>query len=118
MVVRSGGASRSSLSGSVNHDSEKCSKSAAIFTFPKEKLPPILDYNRACADLIAATFPASSRRGVCQRAATETRLASADTFNRILSGDTGRVDAYLMRAVMHFAADRKIAIPPALAVRQ
>ena len=93
-------------------------KTAEFARFPKSKFPPLPDYARACAALIAATFPASSRNGVCDRAERETGAAGADTFERIIAGKTKRPDGYLMQCVMAVAASRGVAIPPELAVRQ
>ena len=103
----------------TDHSAEPCRNSAAIIIrLPRAALPPIDDYAKACARLIWATFPGQSQRAVCSRAEMETRLASSDTFDRILSGKTQRIDSYLMRAVMAIAHARGVAIPPELAVRQ
>lgn len=101
----------------VNHDMIARGKTAAIVKLGKTPFPPLPDFQRACADLIWRTFPAASQRAVCDRAERETGLASSDTFDRLLSGRTGKPDAYLMHCVMGLAAARGVAIPPELAVR-
>ena len=117
MVGRAGVESSSSPVLMTNHDTAARRKSATIVKLPVKSLPPLDDYTRACARLIWATFPAPSQRAVCSRAATETRLASSDTFDRILSGKTQRIDSYLMQAVKMLAHMRGVSIPPELAVR-
>lgn len=116
MVGQSGVASGSPVlmhdNGTANHRI-----SAPIVRFPVAKLPPVKDYARACANLIAATFPARSQSAIGKRAAMELPFASADTFERILAGDTQRIDSYLMRAVMQVAHFRNVPVPPELAVR-
>lgn len=112
-----GGASASPVSHTEMVNAEPCSKTAAIVAFPKIKLPPLCDVSRECARLIWSTFPAASQRAVCQRAARETGAGSADTFHRIISGETKRPDFYVMQCVQIVAASRGVAIPPALAVR-
>ena len=101
----------------AQHGTARRSNVAAIVKLPVKALPSVGDYAKACARLIWATFPASSQRAACQRAARETGLASADTFDRILSGETQRIDSYLMQAVKTLAHMRGVAIPPELAVR-
>lgn len=92
-------------------------KSAEIVRLSKAKLPPVDDYLRACADLLWRTFPASSANAVCDRAEAETGVASADTFSRILSGQTKKPDGYVMHVVLHFASARGVKIPAAVAIR-
>lgn len=90
---------------------------AAIYAFPKTKLPRVDDVHRAAADLVWRTFPAASQRAVCARAAAETGAGCPDTFARILNGQTRHIDFHLMQCVQIIAAARGVAIPPALAVR-
>lgn len=116
MVALSGAASHPPASYADN-GIETCGKVAAIYTFPKAKLPRLDDTHRACADLVWRTFPAPSQRAVCYRAAAETGAASPDTFARILNGETRHIDFHLMQCVQIIAASRGVAIPPALAVR-
>ena len=118
MVGRSVAALRFSCPLPATFNADTSRKSAEIAAFPKSKLPPVSDYARACAALIWNTFPAPSQHGVCARAARETGIAAADTFDRIVSGKTAHIDGYLMRCVMVIAAARGIRIPAELAVRQ
>ena len=117
MVAPSVAASASPLLPSTNVNAEARGKVAAIYTFPKAKLPRLGDTHRACAELVWRTFPAASQRAVCYRAAAETGAASPDTFARILNGETRHIDFHLMQCVQIIAAARGVAIPPALAVR-
>lgn len=91
-------------------------KSAQIYSYPKEKLPAVEDYRRACADLIWATFREKSLNAVCDRAEQETGQ-DADKFCRILTGETKQPAGYLMKCVERIAAGRSVPIPAALAVR-
>ena len=91
--------------------------SPASIHLPGTALPRLPDYCKACARLICATFPATSQHAICDRAERETRLASSDTFDRIISGKTERIDGHLMQCVPTIAAARGVAIPAELAVR-
>ena len=99
-----------------HHATATAGKSAQIARYPGAKFPPLVDFRKACADLIWATFRDTSHNAVCERAERETG-EDADKFSRILSGETRKPDAYLMQCVMIIAAARGVAVPPALAVR-
>jgi hypothetical protein len=92
-------------------------KSAEIVHIGRTFLPPMDDYLRACADLLWRTFPAPSANAVCDRAEAETGIASADTYHRILSGQTKKPDGYVIHVLLHFAHARGVKIPAALAIR-
>lgn len=75
-------------------------KSADIVSFHATIVPALVDdFARSCAKLIWATFPARSQNAVCIAAAHATG-ASPDTFERILSGSTKRIDASLILALL------------------
>jgi len=99
---------------SVN--AETFRKSAEIVNLKSSVLPKPEAFRKQCADLIERTFPGSSRHAICKRAARETGSGSPDKFLRILTDDTRAIDAYMLRVVLHLAAARGVAIPPALAV--
>ena len=101
----------------VQHGTEPFRRTAEISRFPKIKHPPLPDYAKACAMLICATFPAPSHNAICDRAEAETGAASADTFSRIINGQTKKPDGYLMHCVLGHALVRGVAIPATLAIR-
>jgi len=93
-------------------------KSAEIVALPRAMMPRVENYARACAGLISKTFPAPSINAVCDRAERETFGEwSADTFGRILAGETKRIDARMMWVVCAIATMRHIEIPDALISR-
>ena len=104
------------LDVSVNHCTQPSRKSAEIVKLKSAILPKPEAFRAQCVDLIERTFTEQSRNAICERAARETGSGSPDKFLRILTGDTRTIDAYLLRAVMHFATARGVPIPPALAV--
>ena len=85
-------------SAKVNADTPR--KTAEIAIFPKAKIPAqVVDFDKACARLVSATFPAASQSAIC-RLAREATGASEDTFERILGCKTKHIDMKLMFVVL------------------
>jgi len=75
-------------------------KSADIVTFPKTKLPALVeDFGKAAARLIWATFDGRSQYAVCL-AAAQALGTSPDTIERLLNGVTKAPDARMMFACL------------------
>lgn len=76
-------------------------KSAETFVFPSH-LARISEreFEALAADLVRKTFPANSVHAMAERAERETGIASSDTFERILTGKTKRIDARLLFVVL------------------
>jgi hypothetical protein len=82
----------------VNADSPR--RSAEIAIFPKAKIPAqVVEFDKACARLVSATFAGGSQSAVC-KAARDATGASEDTFERILGCKTKHIDMKLMFVVL------------------
>lgn len=75
--------------------------SAETFVFPAH-LARISqrEFEALAADLVRKAFPATSVHAMAERAERETGIASSDTFERILTRKTKRIDARLIFVVL------------------
>lgn len=116
MVGHRQSSSDPSVRSLTNVNAEPSRRSAENYRFTKSKFPPVDDYVRACGKLVWDTFPGDSVNAKADEA-EKTGLASADTFARIMTKGTKRVDGRLMNCVLRLAVDRGIRIPDPLAIR-